>query len=180
MKIYHTVFAILVVMLVACSNKEESTSAPMTGNKQMSTEKSADAAITAQESRSMDEGSGMVTEAPTAAVPETKQPAREDTGDADEQGGVLSKAAALKLANKSGCLACHSVEKKVVGPAWQDVGARYKGDKGVKAKLIEKVKKGGKGNWTEVTGGVPMPPYSPRVPDEAIDKLVTFVLSLPQ
>lgn len=80
----------------------------------------------------------------------------------------------LDLAKKSGCLACHSVDKKIVGPAWKDVGAKYKGDAGAKAKLIEKVKKGGKGNW----GGAPMPPYSPRVSDENIEKLVTFVLSL--
>ena len=84
----------------------------------------------------------------------------------------------LDLAKKSGCLACHSVEKKIVGPAWKDVGAKYKGDAGAKAALIEKVKKGGKGNWTAVTGGAPMPPYSPRVSDENIEKLVTFVLSL--
>jgi len=89
-----------------------------------------------------------------------------------------SALADLELAKKSGCLACHSVEKKIVGPAWKDVGAKYKGDAGAKAKLIEKVKKGGKGNWTEVTGGAPMPPYSPRVTDENIEKLVTFVLSL--
>jgi len=84
----------------------------------------------------------------------------------------------LELAKKSGCLACHSVDKKIVGPAWKDVGAKYKGDAGAKARLIEKVKKGGKGNWTQVTGGVAMPPYSPRVSDENIEKLVTFVLSL--
>lgn len=84
----------------------------------------------------------------------------------------------LDLAKKSGCLACHSVEKKVVGPAWKDVSAKYKGDAGAKAALIEKVKKGGKGNWTEVTGGAPMPPYSPRVKDEDIAKLVDFVLGL--
>ena len=64
----------------------------------------------------------------------------------------------LELAKKSGC---HSVEKKIVGPAWQDVSNKYKGDAGAKARLVEKIKKGGKGNWTEVTGGVPMPPYSP-------------------
>jgi cytochrome c len=84
----------------------------------------------------------------------------------------------LDLAKKSGCLACHSVDKKIVGPAWKDVGAKYKGDAGAKAELIAKVKKGGKGNWTQVTGGAPMPPYSPRVSDENIEKLVTFVLSL--
>ena len=84
----------------------------------------------------------------------------------------------LDLAKKSGCLACHAVDKKVVGPAWGDVSAKYKGDAGAKAALVEKVKKGGKGNWTEVTGGVPMPPYSPRVADADIEKLVDFVLSL--
>ncbi len=84
----------------------------------------------------------------------------------------------LALAQKSGCLACHSVEKKVVGPAWKDVSAKYKGDAEAKARLIAKVKAGGKGNWTEVTGGVPMPPYSPRVADADIETLVTFVLSL--
>ena len=89
-----------------------------------------------------------------------------------------SAMADLALAKKSGCLACHSVEKKVVGPAWRDVGKKYKGDAGAKAALIAKVKKGGKGNWTKVTGGAPMPPYSPRVSDENIEKLVTFVLSL--
>jgi len=84
----------------------------------------------------------------------------------------------LNLARKSGCLACHSVDKKIVGPGWKDVAARYKGQADAKALLIEKVKKGGKGNWTQVTGGVPMPPYSPRLSDADIEKLVDFVLSL--
>ena len=84
----------------------------------------------------------------------------------------------LALAKKSGCLACHSVEKKIVGPSWKDVAAKYKGDAGARATLIEKVKKGGKGNWTSVTGGAPMPPYSPRVKDADIEKLVDFILGL--
>ena len=83
----------------------------------------------------------------------------------------------LELAKKSGCLACHSIEKKVVGPAWRDVSKRYKGQD-VRARLVKKVKTGGKGNWTEVTKGVPMPPYSPRVKDENIEKLVDFVLAI--
>ncbi len=85
-----------------------------------------------------------------------------------------SALADLALAKKSGCLACHSVEKKIVGPAWADVGKKYKGDAGAKAALIAKVKSGGKGVW----GPAPMPPYSPRVSDANIEKLVTFVLSL--
>ena len=57
------------------------------------------------------------------------------------------------LAQKSGCLACHSVEKKILGPAYKDVAAKYKGDKGAEAKLIAKVKAGGSGVW----GPMPMP-----------------------
>lgn len=92
--------------------------------------------------------------------------------------GMASAADELELAKKSGCLACHSVDKKVVGPAWKDVAAKYKGTADARDQLIAKVKKGGKGNWTQVTGGVPMPPYSPRVSDENIAKLVDFVLGL--
>lgn len=92
--------------------------------------------------------------------------------------GTSVAQADLDLAKKSGCLACHSVEKKIVGPAWNDVANKYKGDAGAKDALIAKVKKGGKGNWTAVTGGIPMPPYSPRVSDANIEKLVDFILGL--
>lgn len=89
-----------------------------------------------------------------------------------------AKPDALALAKQSGCLACHNIDKKIVGPAWKDVSERYKNDTEAKAKLIAKVKAGGKGNWTEVTGGMAMPPYSPRVSDDNIEILVDFVLSL--
>lgn len=129
---------------------------------------------------------------PTAAAPETAKPQEsaptkpvvvEKKAPAEQVAASAPATSegssdALALAQKSGCLACHSVEKKIVGPAWKDVSARYKGDAEAKARLIAKVKAGGKGNWTEVTGGVPMPPYSPRVPDADIETLVTFVLSL--
>ena len=81
-------------------------------------------------------------------------------------------------AKKGGCTACHAIDKKVVGPGWADVAKKYKGDVGAKAALVDKVKKGGKGNWTDVTGGVPMPPYSPRVADADIESLVDFILGL--
>jgi len=84
----------------------------------------------------------------------------------------------VELAKKSGCFACHSIDAKVVGPAWKDVAARYKGDSGARDALIAKVKEGGKGNWTAVTGGVPMPPYSPRIADADIEKLVDFIIAL--
>lgn len=75
------------------------------------------------------------------------------------------------LAKAKGCMACHTVAQKVVGPAFKDVAAKYKGDKGAVDKLAAKVKAGGKGAW----GEVPMPPNN-VTPDEA-KKLVTWVLS---
>jgi len=76
------------------------------------------------------------------------------------------------LAQKSGCLACHAVDKKVVGPSYKDVAAKYKGDKAAQAMLEKKVKMGGQGVW----GAVPMPPNG-AVSDADISKLVKWVLS---
>jgi cytochrome c len=81
---------------------------------------------------------------------------------------------AKALAQKSGCLACHSVEAKVLGPAYKDVAAKYKGDKGAEARLVAKVKAGGSGVW----GPMPMPANSPQVKDEDIKTIVHWVLSL--
>jgi cytochrome c len=79
----------------------------------------------------------------------------------------------LALAQKNACLACHQVDKKVVGPAYKDVAAKYKGDKTAEAKLVKKVKEGGKGVW----GEIPMPP-NPQVKDEDIKTIVHWILSL--
>ena len=76
------------------------------------------------------------------------------------------------LAQRSACMTCHAVDKKVVGPAYKDVAAKYKGDKTAEAKLIEKVKKGGSGVW----GTIPMPPNS-QVKDDDIKTLVKWVLA---
>jgi cytochrome c len=77
------------------------------------------------------------------------------------------------LAKKYNCLACHSVDKKIVGPAYKDVAAKYKGDAGAEARLVAKVKNGGSGVW----GPIPMPPNS-SVPDADVKALVKWVLSL--
>jgi cytochrome c len=87
---------------------------------------------------------------------------------------ALPAVANEELAKKSACTACHSVDKKIVGPAFKEVAAKYRNDKGAEAKLIEKVKKGGVGVW----GQVPMPPNSPQVKDADIQTLVRWVLSL--
>lgn len=91
--------------------------------------------------------------------------------------GLLASGAAFAdagadLAKTKNCLACHAVDKKVVGPAYKDVAAKYKGDKGAEAKLIDKIKKGGSGVW----GNVPMPP-NPQVNDAEAKQLVQWVLS---
>lgn len=76
------------------------------------------------------------------------------------------------LAKKHNCLACHSVDTKVVGPSYKDVAQKYKGDAGAPARLAEKVKKGGKGVW----GSAPMPPNK-KVSDADLKTLVDWVLS---
>lgn len=86
----------------------------------------------------------------------------------------------LALAQKSGCLNCHAVDHKVIGPPWLDVSKRYADDTEARGRLIKKVHTGGGGNWTEVTGGVIMPAYGGRVADKDIETLVDFVLSLAQ
>ena len=77
------------------------------------------------------------------------------------------------LAQKNACMACHQVDKKVVGPAFKDVAKKYAGDKGAEAKLAKKVKEGGKGVW----GEVPMPPNA-QVKDADIHSIVKWILSL--
>ena len=81
------------------------------------------------------------------------------------------------LARKSDCLQCHSVDKKIVGPAYKDIAARYKGNAGAQAALIKTVMNGGKGNWTDVTDGGSMPPHSARLSDAEVKRLVDWVLS---
>jgi len=81
---------------------------------------------------------------------------------------------AKALAQKSGCLACHSVDAKILGPAYKDVAAKYKGDKSAEARLVAKVKAGGSGVW----GPMPMPANSPQVKDEDIKTVVRWILSL--
>ncbi len=76
------------------------------------------------------------------------------------------------LAKKSGCLACHATDKKLVGPSYKDIAAKYKGQADAEAKLIKKVKEGGKGAW----GEVPMPPNA-QVKDDDIKTLVKWVLA---
>ena len=86
---------------------------------------------------------------------------------------ALDNAAAEAMMKKDGCAACHTVDKKLIGPAYQEVAAKYKSDKDAAPKLIKKVKDGGSGVW----GQVPMPPNA-QVPDADIKALVDWILTL--
>jgi cytochrome c5 len=88
-------------------------------------------------------------------------------------GAPLDLASGTAMMQKYGCSACHAVDKKIVGPAYQDVAAKYKGDKDASAKLAQKVKDGGTGAW----GQIPMPPNA-AVPDEDVKALVNWILTL--
>lgn len=77
------------------------------------------------------------------------------------------------MMKKNGCNACHAEDKKIIGPSYQDVAAKYKGDSTAVAKLTEKVKKGGSGVW----GQIPMPPNT-QVSDADIKKMVELILAL--
>ena len=94
--------------------------------------------------------------------------------------------AGLLLAEESQCMGCHALDTKVIGPAWNDVSARYNAEirsgkiseSQVEAALEKKIAMGGKGNWISVTGGMSMPPSYPKISRENIRKLTLFIISL--
>jgi len=85
---------------------------------------------------------------------------------------ATTDAAATQLAAKYNCQACHTVDKKLVGPSYKEVAAKYAGDKAALAKLEQKVKQGGSGVW----GAIPMPPNA--VPEADLKTLVEWILAL--
>lgn len=78
----------------------------------------------------------------------------------------------MDLANKSGCMACHGVNNKIVGPGYNEVVARYKDQPDAEERLVAKVKAGGQGAW----GSIPMPPNG-HIKDEDLKTLVKWILS---
>lgn len=75
--------------------------------------------------------------------------------------------------NKAGCMACHAKDKKVVGPAFKDIAAKYKGNKDAVTHLMDKVRKGGSGVW----GPIPMPANGPeKINDADLKAAVEWVL----
>jgi cytochrome c len=86
----------------------------------------------------------------------------------------LDDAAALGVMKKSGCSACHSVDKKVVGPAYKDVALKRKGEKDAAATLEKSVRTGSKGTY----GAIPMPPNAAsKISDGDLHSLVEWILT---
>ena len=75
--------------------------------------------------------------------------------------------------NKAGCMACHTKDKKLVGPSFKEIAAKYKGQADASGKLVEKVRKGGSG----VYGPVPMAPNPPeKINDADLKEAVEYIL----
>ncbi len=81
-------------------------------------------------------------------------------------------AAAKALASKNACLACHAVDKKLVGPAYQDVAAKHKGQADALDKVAARIKSGGSGLY----GPVPMPPQA-QLKDDELKLLAGWILA---
>ena len=108
--------------------------------------------------------------APVAAVakPEVKSEA------------AVSAVAALALAKKNNCLVCHAIDKKLVGPAWKEVAAKYRGDASAESRLVNKIAKGGVNTIASggvVWGSTPMPAH-PQISEADRRTLAKFVLNL--
>src|SRR3989338_3944266 len=85
---------------------------------------------------------------------------------------AVSEADAMQLAKNNNCFACHAVGKKVVGPSFRDIAAKYRSDPGAEALLMDRIAKGGSGVW-----GVMVMPPSPKVSEADRRILAKLVLS---
>lgn len=85
---------------------------------------------------------------------------------------AVDAVAAKALAQKTACLACHAVDKKMVGPSYKDVAAKHKGEAGALDKVAARIRSGGSGTY----GPVPMPPQ-PNLKDDELKLLAGWILA---
>ena len=109
-------------------------------------------------------GSAKASDASIIALSAPAEPAASAGGAVDVQA----------LLGANGCLGCHSVDKKIVGPAFRDVAAKYKSDPQATSKVAARIRSGGSGTW----GPAPMPPMA-GLSDVQATALATYVLALP-
>ncbi len=127
-----------------------------------------------QKAAPMKKESGMTMEKPVAMAEKAAPvPAMAAPVEAPKPAAMPSEADVLALAKKNGCMVCHAIDKKVVGPSWKDVAAKYRGDAGAEARMMDKIAKGGSGAW----GSIAMPP-NPKLSEADRRTLARFVLSL--
>jgi cytochrome c551/c552 len=113
----------------------------------------------------------------TSELPDHAQGSHGNLGEQQRMVGAMRKPAAdgdgpPALARRNACLSCHAVDKKLVGPAFRDVAAKYKGQAGMEAKLVEKLQRGGSGAWGQVAM-----PANPGLAEKDARVLVQWVLS---
>lgn len=114
---------------------------------------------------------GDSTQQPGASVPAV--PVEQQLAENNAATPVVSRTDTMKLAKDIGCLSCHSIDKKLLGPAWKHVAAINRGNPAAEAKLMNKISKGGSGVW----GSIAMPAY-PDLSEADRRTLVKFILSL--
>ncbi|MGB3289700.1 MAG: c-type cytochrome [Burkholderiaceae bacterium] len=122
-------------------------------------------------SGTVDDNMGKVREHARATLVAVSAPAASASGDAKE-GAADGSQQAMALLKDSGCMACHATDKKVLGPSFVDIAAKYKGQDGAVDKLVAKVQKGGSGAW----GAIPMPPH-PALADKDAKTMVEWILT---
>lgn len=82
--------------------------------------------------------------------------------------------ASLDIVKKARCVACHAVDKKLVGPAYRDVAAKYQGQAGAASMLFDKVRHGGSGVW----GAIPMTPNDEsKISDDNLKAAIEWILA---
>ncbi len=160
--------------------KESAASASATAATATKTATEKAASVTASAKTSVSDAAAKVAETGSSAVKAVTEKAAETKTAISNKVAALAPSSSgsqvemLELAKKSGCLSCHSIEKKIVGPAWRDVAAKYRGMSDAKTNIIHSITNGSTGKW----GTFAMPANSPRVSDENIATLAGFVLSL--
>lgn len=111
--------------------------------------------------------------APAPAAAPAPTPAPAPAAEAPAAAPTTAKADPHALMTSKGCVACHKVDAKLVGPSYQDVAKKYAGQKDAKAYLVKKVLEGGSGVW----GPVAMTPNKGRITDEEVGIMVDWILA---
>lgn len=115
-------------------------------------------------------------ETETTAAAEGTQGQEGQQGQQGQQAAGAQTQDVQALLRDNGCAACHAVNAKQVGPAYSWIAHRYQGQSGMVDTLVGRVKDGAQGHWTDITGGVPMPP-NPQLSDEKARTMVEWILN---